>query len=129
MAERHAHVCRLRELFLRKLMEEAAPIHINGDPLHSLPHIVNVSFPGCQAEVLLMRLDLLGVACSTGSACSSGSLQPSPVLRAMGCPEALLHSAMRFSFSHMTTAEEIDLACERIIAAVKDLRQMQLHDQ
>jgi cysteine desulfurase len=84
---------------------------------------LNLSFPGCPADLLLMNLDLAGVACSTGSACSSGSLLPSPVLQALGVPRDVLHSAMRFSFSHLLTEEEIDEAACRIAEVVTRLRQ------
>ncbi len=70
-----------------------------------------------------MNLDLAGVACSTGSACSSGSLLPSPVLQAMRVPDAVLHSAMRFSLSPLLTLAEIDEAARRIVAVVNRLRQ------
>jgi cysteine desulfurase len=122
MGARTAHVRRLRELFLETLERQARPIVVNGPRDTGLPHIVNVSFPGCQADILLMKLDLAGVACSTGSACSSGSLLPSPVLKAMGCPPEVLHSAMRFSFSHLTTEAEARSAAERTVAAVASLR-------
>jgi cysteine desulfurase len=69
-----------------------------------------------------MKLDLAGVACSTGSACSSGSLLPSPVLRAMGVPDDVLRSAMRFSFGPQTTADELDEAATRIAGCVTRLR-------
>jgi cysteine desulfurase len=113
-----AHVLRLRERFLSGLTA-AKPIVVNGD---GIPHIANVAFPGVQADALLMALDLAGVACSTGSACSSGSLLPSPVLRSMNVDDAVLRSAMRFSFSPLTTEAEVDLASKRIINIVKDLR-------
>ena len=90
----------------------------------AVPHVLNVSFPGCAADGLLMALDLAGVACSTGSACSSGSLLPSPVLQAMGVPEDVLRSAMRFSLSPQTTEAEIDEAAARIVAAVRRLRSL-----
>jgi cysteine desulfurase len=69
-----------------------------------------------------MNLDLAGIACSTGSACSSGSLLPSPVLRAMNVPAPVLHSAMRFSLGATLTLMEIDEATERILNTVKKLR-------
>lgn len=86
--------------------------------------MLNVSFPGCRSEVLLMAIDLAGVACSTGSACSSGSLLPSPVLQAMGVPDAVLHSAMRFSFSPTLTEDEVDAAAGRVAACVERTRQV-----
>jgi cysteine desulfurase len=95
---------------------------INGPETGGLPYTLNLSFPGCRADVLLMKLDLEGVACSTGSACSSGSLLPSPVLRAMGISEERLHSAMRFSFSAQLGEAEIDEAARRIAQVVRRLR-------
>jgi cysteine desulfurase len=120
--ERQATVAILREHMLQRLRVRAAPIVVNG-PANALPHTLNISFPGCQAETLLIKLDLAGVACSTGSACSSGSLLPSPVLRAMGCPPEVLHSAMRFSFSHTLRLTDIEEATRRIARAVNECRE------
>jgi cysteine desulfurase len=119
---RLARVMHLRQRFLAKLRETAAPVVLNGAETGRLPHTLNLSFPGCRADALLMNLDLAGVACSTGSACSSGSLLPSPVLQAMGVSDAELHSAMRFSLSHLLGEEEIDEAGRRIAAVVGRLR-------
>jgi cysteine desulfurase len=94
----------------------------NGPEEGGLPHTLNLSFPGVKADVLLMNLDLEGVACSTGSACSSGSLLPSPVLQAMGVPDEALHSAMRFSFSFLLDEADIDEASRRVVRVVKRLR-------
>lgn len=102
-------------------LQAAAPVVRNG-PADALPTTLNVSFPGCRADLLLVALDLAGVACSTGSACSSGSLLPSPVLRAMGVPDDVLRSAMRFSLSATLTEGEIDTAAERIAECVGRLR-------
>ncbi|MCS7045145.1 MAG: cysteine desulfurase [Gemmataceae bacterium] len=112
----------LRERLLSHLQREAAPIVVNGPSSGGLPQTINVSFPGCRSELLLMQLDLAGLACSTGSACSSGSLLPSPVLKAMGVGDDVLASAMRFSLGSTTTAEEIDEAARRIVKAVHRLR-------
>ncbi|MCU0702828.1 MAG: cysteine desulfurase [Fimbriiglobus sp.] len=96
--------------------------HVVNSPPDALPHILNVSFPGCRSELLLMALDLAGVACSTGSACSSGSLLPSPVLEAMGVPPIVLDSAMRFSFSPSQTIAEVEWAADRVVECVRRLR-------
>jgi cysteine desulfurase len=125
MDSRTKRVLHLRQQFLDRLREQASPMTINGPERTGLPHVLNLSFPGCQAEALLMNLDLAGVACSTGSACSSGSLLPSPVLQAMQVPEERLRSAMRFSFSHLLTLEEIDEAARRIAAVVTRLRRIE----
>jgi cysteine desulfurase len=122
MDERTRQVLRLRGLFLDRLRAGAAPVVVNGPADGGVPHTANVSFPGCRADLLLMSLDLAGVACSTGSACSSGSLLPSPVLEAMAVPAAVLHSAMRFSFSHLLTEAEVEEAAGRVAAVVGRLR-------
>jgi cysteine desulfurase len=110
-----------RDHFLDRLRTSCPPIVVNS-PADGSPYIVNVSFPSCRADLLLMKLDLAGVACSTGSACSSGSLLPSPVLKAMGVPDEVLRSAMRFSFGCSTTTAELDEAAERIAGCVNRLR-------
>jgi cysteine desulfurase len=116
-------VCRLRQRLLQRLRSSAAPVELNGPETGGIPHTLNLSFPGCRADVLLMNLDLAGVACATGSACSSGSLLPSPVLQAMNVADEVLQSAMRFSLSHLLTEEEIDEAARRIAGVVARLRQ------
>jgi cysteine desulfurase len=120
MELRDRAVRRLRGRFLDHLRAAAGPVVVNS-PEDSLPHTINVSFPPLKADVLLMNLDLAGVACSTGSACSSGSLLPSPVLRAMGVPPEVLHSAMRFSLSPLLSEAEIDEAARRVAAVVRRL--------
>jgi cysteine desulfurase len=122
MDARAAAVLRLRERFLAGLRAAAGPLALNGPASGGVPHTANVSFPGLKADALLMALDLAGVACATGSACSSGSLLPSPVLQAMGAPDAVLHSAMRFSLSALNTEAEIDEAVRWIGAVVRRLR-------
>jgi cysteine desulfurase len=123
MQQRLEKVRRLRQRFLDSLLATSAPIVINGPETGGIPHTLNLSFPGLRADALLMNLDLAGIACSTGSACSSGSLLPSPVLQAMKAPEELLHSAMRFSLSPLLTEEEVDEAARRIGAVVKRMRE------
>jgi cysteine desulfurase len=120
---RQTTIVTLRSRFLGRLGDMATPVVLNGPESGGVPHTINISFPGCQADSLLMNLDLAGVACSTGSACSSGSLLPSPVLKAMGVPQDVLGSAMRFSLNPFQTEEEIDEAAERISQVVARLRQ------
>jgi cysteine desulfurase len=122
LATQPERVIRLRQIFIDLLKAEAAPIAVNGPEKGGIPHTLNMSFPGCRADVLLMALDLAGIACATGSACSSGSLLPSPVLHAMGIKGDILHSAMRFSFSHLLTESQIIEAGKRIAAQVNKLR-------
>jgi cysteine desulfurase len=116
----------LRARLWSRLQEQAAPVVLNGPEIGAadvVPATLNVSFPGCRADLLLLALDLAGVACSTGSACSSGSLLPSPVLRAMGLPDDLLRSALRFSFGPGTDPGAVDEAAARIARAVRTARE------
>ncbi len=126
MAANHAKLTALRARMWERLQEVASPVVLNGPEIgapDALPTTLNVSFPGCRADLLLMALDLASVACSTGSACSSGSLLPSPVLRAMRVPDAVLRSALRFSFGSSTEFADIDEATDRIGLAVKVTRE------
>jgi cysteine desulfurase len=123
MDQRTFHVRQLRQRFLTGLRAGAAPVVLNGPAGDDgIANTVNLSFPSVKADALLIALDLAGVAASTGSACSSGSLLPSPVLQAMHVQDSVLHSAMRFSFSFLNTHAEIDEAVRRICHAVKRLR-------
>lgn len=122
MADNLSKGRRLRKMFLDVLRMQAAPLVLNGSEEDGVPYTLNVSFPGLRADVLLMKLDLAGVACSTGSACSSGSLLPSPVLRAMGLPADVLRSALRFSLSPLTSEETVVRASSVICRAVNELR-------
>jgi cysteine desulfurase len=89
---------------------------VNGAAAERLPNTSNLALVGLERQALLMALDLAAVACSTGSACASGSSEPSPVLSAMGCPKPVLAGSLRFSLGATTTPEEIDEAIERILA-------------
>jgi len=126
MTASRARLESLCQRFREQVAAVAAPVVWNGPELGSLEHIpttLNVSFPGCRADLLLVALDLAGVACSTGSACSSGSLLPSPVLRVMGVPDEVLRSAIRFSFGPTLADADIDEAAGRIGDAVRRLRE------
>jgi cysteine desulfurase len=126
---RYHRVQQLRRLLLTHLHRLADPLVVNGPEHGGLPHALNLSFPGCQADVLLMNLDLAGICCSTGSACSSGSLLPSPVLMAMGVAPECLQSAMRFSLSYLLDEVEIVEAAGRIAKAVTCLRSAVSHER
>lgn len=121
-ADWHAQLTTLRDAFERALREQLDDLIINGEAAERLPHISNVAFLGCDRQQLFLALDFEGVYCSTGSACASGSSEPSPVLRAMGLPEEVISSSLRFSFGGPTTREEIDEGVERIVRCVKRLR-------
>ncbi len=95
---------------------------INGHPVLRLPHILNVSFPGVGTETMLMNLDLAGIAASSGSACTSGSLEVSHVLEAMNLPESVTSSAVRFSFGMGNSNEQIESTAQVIATIVERLR-------
>ncbi|WDI44469.1 cysteine desulfurase family protein [Bremerella sp. P1] len=88
-----------------------------------LPHTSNTAFPGIDRQALVMALDMAGVACSTGSACASGSSEPSPTLIAMGLPEDVVSGSIRLSLSRFTTEPEVDEVASRISNCIKHLRQ------
>ncbi len=113
----------LRERLWRAIRSRVPDAVLNGDPAHLLPNTLNASFPGLMAEMLLISLDLEGVAASSGSACASGARQPSHVLRAMGLDEDRIRSAVRFSLGWTNGTADVDRAAEIIGRAVADLRQ------
>lgn len=111
-----AHMRTMRDRLESTLVDRLEGVVRNGpDDGHRLPNCTNLSFPGIRAEPLLIAMDLAGVFASAGAACSSGSLEPSAVLTAMGISGGRLHSAIRFSVSRWTTAQEIDEAVDIII--------------
>lgn len=112
----------LRDQLAQALREKLPELVIAGEAAPRLPHTLNVAFPGVNRQALLMALDLAGVACSTGSACASGSSEPSPVLTAMGLPRDAIEGAIRLSLGAGTTAAEVAEASQRIIRCVNDLR-------
>jgi cysteine desulfurase len=124
-AEQSEHARRLRTLrdrFEHGLRDGLPNIVVHGTRAERLPQTSSVAFPGIDGQVLLMALDLAGVACSVGSACSSGSTELSPTLRAMEIPSDLVASSLRFSFGATTTESEIDEAVSRILHVCDTLR-------
>ncbi|QDU64939.1 Cysteine desulfurase [Planctomycetes bacterium Pan216] len=117
-----ASIAALRDRFEAALLKHLEGTVVNGTTERRLANTSNLSFPGTTAEKLLMALDLAGVCCSAGTACASGSLEPSPVLVAMGLEGDRLNGAVRFSLSRLTTSEEVDLAVDRIARVVERLR-------
>ena len=125
--EQHALAPRLRELrdeLERRVLAIVPDAVINGWQSERAPHISNVSIPGTDSEALLMHLDLAGIACSSGSACSTGAVEPSHVLTAMGAPRELGVAALRFSFGKDSTIDDVDAvaaALPRIVEKVRSL--------
>jgi len=121
---RVGHVRRLRERFEAGVEARVSDIVYNGDRARRLPGLSNISFRFIEGEGLLINLDMQGVAVSTGSACSSGSLEPSPVIRALGRDDELARGSIRFSLGKDTTEEEIDYVLEVLPRAVENLRRL-----
>jgi cysteine desulfurase len=122
MTERNEQAQALRDRFEQKVTERIDDIVFNGDRERRLPHLANISFRFIEGEGLLIHLDLNGVAVSTGSACSSGTLEPSPVIRALGRDEELARGAIRFSFGKDNTNEDVDDVVNALSRAVETLR-------
>jgi cysteine desulfurase len=120
--ELSARIEQLRFRFIQLLRESIDDIILNGPEREGLPSILNFSIPGIDGSALLMLLDRAGIAASSGSACSSGSIEPSHVLKAIGLPPDLTRSGIRFSLGRYTLEEEIVCAAERIAYIVHTLR-------
>lgn len=124
LAEYGKKMTELREYFKTELLKAVPAIRINGHESQVLPNTLNVSFPGAEGEAILLHLDLLGIAASTGSACASGSLDPSHVLMATGLGPELSHGSIRFSMGRDTTKDEIDYILENVPGVIATLRAM-----
>jgi cysteine desulfurase len=114
----YLYIRQLRDQFESTLIREIPGLCVNGEAPRT-SNVSNLAFPGVDGEALLMGLDRAGISASHGSACSSGSLEPSRVLLAMGLPLARVNSSIRFSFSRLNTPQEIEAACVIISALVK----------
>jgi cysteine desulfurase len=126
-ASNHAAV--LRDRFEAKVLTGLEGIQVNGDKERRLPNTSNVFFPGLSAETLVIALDRQNMAVSTGSACSSGSVEPSHVLMAMGRTRDEARSSVRFSFGPYNTAQEVDALASAVISAVGKLRHRALPER
>ena len=124
LADRIEHLRRVRDRFEAGVVSRVADIMFNGSRERRLPHLSNISFRFIEGEGLLINLDMQGVAVSTGSACSSGSLEPSPVIRALGRDDELARGSIRFSFGKDTTDEDVDYVLEVLPRAVENLRRL-----
>jgi len=116
------HLTHLRDELERKLLEAIPNIRINGNREHRLPNTLNATMECVEGETLLIQLDMRGIAISTGSACSSGSLDPSHVLTAMGIPQELIHGSLRFSLGRENTMEDIDYVVKHLPQVVQIAR-------
>jgi cysteine desulfurase len=112
----------MRDKLWTRLQEELDELYLNGSWEHRLPNNLNVSFAYVEGEAMMMGIK--DIACSSGSACTSASLEPSYVLRALGVDVELAHTSIRFGIGRFTTDEEIDFAIDLIVEKVKWLRSM-----
>jgi cysteine desulfurase len=119
-----AFLSRLRDKLEQALLKSSSDTRINGDVTSRLPNTSNISFEYVEGEAILLRLNEYGICASSGSACTSGSLEPSHVLRAIGVPFTAIHGSIRFSLSRYNTEEEIDKVIEIVPGIIKDLRML-----
>ena len=123
MAENAARVAALRDKLIAGLCRIPFS-RLTGDPVNRLPGMVSFCFEGIEGESLLLRLDMAGICASSGSACTSGSLDPSHVLLAIGLPHEIAHGSLRLSLSEYNTEEQIDYILEQVPQVVRTLREM-----
>ncbi len=126
MTENNAHISALRDYFVSQVLEKIDHIYFNGpkDMSKRLPSNANFSFEYIEGESILMLLDMAGIAVSSGSACSSGSLEPSYVLLSVGVPIEVAHGSIRFSFGKNNTVEEVDYTVKVLVDTVNKLREI-----
>lgn len=120
--ERTAQLQQLRDRLEFGLLDRCPWAVVNGSKEHRLPNTLNIAFPGCDGDAILVALDLDGIACSLGSACASGSAEPAPALVAMGVPPEVYKASVRFTVSLANSQHEMDQAVERISRVVNRLR-------
>lgn len=124
MKERTAKEIELRDYMISRITTEIPYVRLNGDKVKRLPNNVNVSFQFVEGESLLLMLDNYGICASSGSACTSGSLDPSHVLLAIGLPHEIAHGSLRMTLSEETTKEDVDFTVDRLKEIVQNLRNM-----
>jgi cysteine desulfurase len=124
LSEDAARVSALRDRLEQGLLSHVPHSHANGAGAERTPNTTNITFPGIEGEALVIALDLKGLACSTGAACSSGAVEPSHVLTAIGLSPDEARASLRFSLGRHTTAAEIDFALQVVPAAVEQLREL-----
>jgi cysteine desulfurase len=125
--ERTNKIRTLRDRLEQLLTQNCSPVIVHGQQTQRLPNTLSIAFPGVSGESLLVNLHLQGVACSLGSTCASGSAEAAPALLAMGIPEDVCHSSVRFSVGILNTMEETQDAADKIAGIVRRLRQQEGH--
>ena len=118
----NTYVRKLRDDLHNRLIAAIPSVRVNGDMEHRLPNTTNLSFEYIEGESILMHMDIYGICASSGSACTTGSLEPSHVLRAMGVPYTAAHGAIRFSLSRYNTQEDVDAVVEVMPGIIEKIR-------
>ncbi len=124
MEEERKRVKALRDRLENELLEKALDASVNGDRTNRLPNTTSISFKYIEGEAILLLLSAEGIAASSGSACTSGSLEPSHVLRAMGVPFTRVHGSIRFSLSRYNSEEDVSYIVEKMVPVVRRLREI-----
>ena len=124
MQENNEYIASLRDHFEKRVLAEIPYVRLNGNVEKRIPSVANFSFEFIEGEGILMLLDINGIAVSSGSACSSGSLDPSHVLLAIGVPIEVAHGSIRFSFGKDNTMEEVDYTVDKLKESIAKLRAM-----
>ena len=120
----YAKISRLRDKLEQALLEKVPNAMVNGDPENRLPNTTSIAFEYVEGEAILLMMNEHGICASSGSACTSGSLEPSHVLRAMGVPFTAAHGSIRFSLSRYNTEDEIDEIIETLPPIIERLREL-----
>jgi cysteine desulfurase len=115
---------KLRDLLIKGVMENIPQVRLNGHPEKRLPGNANFCFDYIEGESILLSLDIIGIAGSSGSACTSGSLDPSHVLLAIGLPAGVAHGSLRLTIGKHTTVEDINYVVDNLIQIIERLRKM-----
>jgi cysteine desulfurase len=123
LSEEEKYQRNLRDRLEKELLGRCPDVRVNGDMVKRLPNTTNLSFEYIEGEAILLRLNEYNICASSGSACTSGSLEPSHVLRAMGVPFSAVHGSIRFSLSRYNTDKEIDRVIDVMPGIIRELRE------
>jgi cysteine desulfurase len=124
LSENSCKTATMRDRFEEAILESVPGTEVNGDRENRLPNTTNIAFQGIESEGALMLLDERGICCSAGSACTSGSVHPSHVLKAMGFSNHRARSSLRFSFGRFNTDEEVAFAAAAVPVVIEKLRRL-----
>lgn len=124
LSDNNNQIKQLRDKLENEILKRVPNTIINGDRNHRLPNTTSIAFEYVEGESILLMMDEFGICASSGSACTSGSLEPSHVLRAMGVPFTAAHGSVRFSLSKYNTEEEINFIIEKLPPIIERLREL-----